>query len=259
MIIIILLIIISVIALIICYWQFKKHSLVKLFESGNVLVSGLKGRGKDMLFCIVVNARKRDYISNVNYSNPNKKYKCFPLDLKVWELSGNTYTDMVDGTIKRYVYPYPDGIDYYISDAGIYFPAQYQAELVKKYKSAPMFQALSRHLGDCAVHCNVQVIPRVWDKIREQSDIYIRMHNCKVFLRKFVFLTAYTYTNVDSCTAAIVPPFFGLGKRSRELKLSFEIAHGQIKKYSFLCRIPYKYDSRRFKRLLENNLIDYEN
>ncbi len=250
---------IGLIALLFVIFKIKKRAFVKLFESGNVIVSGLRGRGKDLAFCLVVNSRKRDYISNIQYSDPKKRYKRFPLDLKVWELSGNTYTDMISGEIKKYVYPYPDGLDYYISDAGIYFPSQYQSELCKKYKSAPMFQALSRHLGESNVHCNVQNMPRLWDKIREQSDIYVRMDKCKFIGKtKFFFLRAYSYASEESCVKAIVPPRFGVGKVAREAKYNFEIAHGKITKFSFIARLPYNYDSRRFKKLLENNLKDYE-
>lgn len=251
-------VLLGIIALIAVISLIQKRRFVKLFDEGNVIVTGLRGRGKDLAFCIVVNARKRDYISNIQYSNPKKRYKRFPLDLKVWELAGNTYTDLVSGEVKKYVYPYPDGLDYYISDAGIYFPSQYQSELVKKYKSAPMFQALSRHLGDCNVHCNVQNLNRLWDKIREQSDIYVRMHKCKVFPFKLCHVTSYVYENADSCANGIVPPRFGIGKIARESKFNFETAHGKIQKISFFARLPYDYDSRRFKVLLENNLKDYE-
>ena len=257
---IILLCILGVFALIFIISAIKKRAFVKLFDGGNVIVTGLRGRGKDLAFCLVVNARKRDYISNIQYSDPRKKYKRFPLDLKVWELSGNTYTDMITGEVKTYVYPYPDGLDYYISDAGIYFPSQYQAELCKKYKSAPMFQALSRHLGDCNVHCNVQNMPRLWDKIREQIDIYVRMDKCSFIGKtKWCYVRAYSYSTEESCVKAVVPPHFGIGKVGREARYNFEIVHGKIKKYGFFARLPYNYDSRRFKKLLENNLKDYEN
>lgn len=177
---IILFIIIGVIALLLIINAIRKRIFVKCFSRGNVMVSGMRGRGKDMAFCIVINAKKKNYISNVQYSNPKKRYQRFEFDTKVWELAGNEYNDLIKGTIKPYTYPYPDGIDYYISDAGIYYPAQYQGELVKRYKSAPIFQALSRHLGDCNIHCNVQKQNRLWDKMREQSDIYIVMRRCIV-------------------------------------------------------------------------------
>ena len=237
-----------------------KRKFVKQFEKGNVLVSGMRGRGKDVAFCVVVNSRKRNYISNIQYSNPKKRYQRFNFDAKVWALSGNTYTDLIDNRIKTYSYPYPDGIDYYISDAGIYFPSQYQSELVKRYAGAPMFQALSRHLGDCNVHVNSQRQNRVWDKIREQSDIYIVMRGCHVMRFLKIALIRYTiYDNEESAEKQIKLPFFGLGKRARELKQSFLATHGAIKNGFFFTKIPYRFDSRRFKKILENNLEDYEN
>lgn len=256
---IIFFVLLGIFLLVFVWSKINKKRIVRLFEEGNVIVSGMKGRGKDLLFCIVINARKKNYISNVQYSSPKKKYQRFDADFKVWELSGNSYVDMVTGEIKQYVYPYPDGMDWYISDAGIYFPSQYQSELCKRYKSAPMFQALSRHLGDCAVHTNVQNMPRVWDKIREQSDIYIRMHRSKVFFGKLCYVCAYVYSQREACESGVVPPRFGIGKTAKQAKYNFEISHGKIQKISFFCKLPYKYDSRRFKKILENNCKDYEN
>lgn len=249
--------ILAVALIILIFSVVRKKQFVNLFKQGNVIVSGLRGCGKDMAFCIVVNARKKNYISNVQYSDDKKKYKCFPLDLKVWELAGNNYNNLVDGNVKRYVYPYPDDIDYYISDSGIYFPSQYQGELCKKYKAAPLFQALSRHLGDCNVHCNVQNMNRLWDKIREQSDIYVRMDSCKHVCGKIFRLKAYVYDNQESCINRIVPPRFGMGKVAKEARYNFEIQHGKIRKLAFFAKLPYRYDDRAFKRKLENGCIEY--
>lgn len=246
----------GVVALVWIYSFINKRRFVKLFEQGNCIVSGLRGRGKDMAFCIVINARKKNYISNVEYSSPKKKFKHFEFDENVWELAGNSYEDFADGTLKHYVYPYPDDIDYYISDVGVYFPSQYQKQLVQKYGSAPFFQALSRHLGDCNVHCNTQNMPRVWDKIREQSDIYIRMDGCKVLFKRLVFLRSYVYETEESCNARLVPPSFGIGSKGKDRRIQWETAHGKIKRISFFAKLPFSYDSRRFKRLLENGLKD---
>lgn len=241
-------------------WSFvNRRRFSSLFNHGNVIVSGMKGRGKDFAFCVVVNARKRNYISNVRYSDPKKKFQCFDLDLKVWDLAGNTYTDLVDGKIHKYVYPYPDGIDYYISDAGIYFPAAYYTALNKKYPSAPMFQALSRHLGDASVHCNCQVQTQLWDKIRLQSDTFIVMKGCTRIFGKLFFLRSVVYDNAESAEKQVNVPRFGIGKNGRLAKDNFEIAHGHMYKLRFFCKLPYRYDSRRFKRILENNCKDYEN
>lgn len=250
----IVLVSILLICLLIFINSVKIKKLVSIFDSGNVIVSGMRGRGKDMLFCLIVNRRKRDYISNVQYSDPkNKKFHCFPLDLKVWKLAGNSYQDLVSGSPAPYVYPYPDDIDYYISDSGVYFPAQFATELSKRYKSETMFQALSRHLGNANVHCNVQNPNRLWDKIREQSDLYLRMDRCKVFkCLKLVHLVSYSYELYDSFEKGLTVPWFGIGKKAKECKNAFMIQHGQIKKYSVWFNIPFIYDDRRFKHILEN-------
>lgn len=70
--------------------------------------------------------------------------------------------------MKAYEYPYPDGTDIYIADAGIYFPSQFCNELNRDYKYFPTFMALTRHLGEANVHFNVQNLNRVWDKIRSK-------------------------------------------------------------------------------------------
>lgn len=257
---IITIILIGILLTIVIINSFKSRKFVKLFKEGNTIVSGLRGRGKDLAFCYVINKRKENYISNVNYSNPKLKYKRFEFDTKVWELAGNTYEDLTDGTVKKYSYPYPDGIDYYISDSGIYFPAQYHKELDKRYKSAPLFQALSRHLGDCNIHCNTQKQNRLWDKIREQSDIYIVMKKA-VFIpkTKIFYLKATTYTKAETAEAQIKKPWFGIGKKARENKIIWESQNGEVKNINFIGKLRYNYDSRRFKKILENEVKDYEN
>lgn len=255
----VILVVIALFLLIFIYNFVRQRQFVSLFSKGNVMVSGLRGRGKDLAFCYVINKRKRNYISNVQYSNPKCRYKRFDFDTKVWELAGNDFKSLVDGDIKSYVYPYPDGIDYYISDAGVYFPAQYQSELVKRYKGAPMFQALSRHLGDCNIHTNTQSQNRLWDKLREQSDIYLVMRRALFIPKtKFFLLTAYLYSSEEAAEKQIIPPRFGFGKEAKSAKYNFEITHGKIKRITFFARLPYSYDSRRFKKILENNCVDYE-
>ena len=154
-----IIILIIVVFLILFFISIKnKHKIVKLFGDGNVTVTGLRGRGKDMIFCVVVNSRKKDYISNVRYSSPNKKFKWIEFDPKDWDLNGNTYENFINNDLNFYEYKYSDRTDYYISDCGVYFPSQYQNELVKKYKSAPLFQALSRHIGKCKKYFSKMII-----------------------------------------------------------------------------------------------------
>lgn len=239
--------------------RIHQRKIIKIFKAGNTTVSGLRGKGKDLLFCWVINKRKENYISNINYSDERKKFKRFDFDTKVWELAGNTYKNLAEGNTKQYTYPYPDGIDYYISDAGVYFPSQYHKELDQRYKGAPMFEALSRHLGDCNVHTNTQRQGRLWDKMREQSDQYIVMRGANFFLKKFFILKLSIYTKEESAESQIKKPHFGIGKNGRNARMAFEAANGEITNIWFISKLPYNYDSRRFKKILENGLKDYEN
>lgn len=228
----------------------NKRKIIKQFKQGNVLVSGLKGQGKDLLFCWIVNKRKENYISNVEYSDPKKKYKCFKFNTKVMNIGGNTYESFINNEVREWEYPYPDGIDYYISDAGIYFPAQSHKELDKNFKGAPLFEALLRHLGDCNFHTNSQRQNRVWDKIREQSDQFIVMTGATVKLG-FIIIRWTEYSKVESAEAQLKKPKFGIGKNARMVKQSFEANNGTIKNRWLIGRLPYNYDSRRFKKIIE--------
>lgn len=226
--------------------------IIKLFNKGNVSVCGLRGTGKDMLFANVAIRRKLPYVSNTNYGGD-----CIEFDPSVLDCN-NTWRNFIDGTLSRYVYPYVDGTDFYIADGGIYFPSQYQGDLCKHYGYLSTFMALSRHLGDCNVHYNVQNLNRMWDKIREQSDIYIRCCWCKVILG-FVFQKVVIYEKYESAVNR-VPPF----RLRRPLinpdrlqtwevqKQSYEIAHGSVKPRLLIYRNKSKYNTRIFKEVLAN-------
>lgn len=155
--------------------------IIRLFEDGNVCVTGLRGRGKDMLLANVTQRRQKPYVSNTDYGGV--RYPFIPND---FNCAGNTYKEFISGDLYPYVFPFPDGTDIYIADAGVYFPAQYCNELNRDYGYFATFMALSRHLGKSNVHFNVQNLNRCWDKIREQSDIYIMCNKC-VVLFGFVF------------------------------------------------------------------------
>ena len=130
--------------------------IIKLFEAGNVSVCGLRGRGKDMLFSNVAVRRKLPYVCNTNYGGEHIPFN--PLD---YDCGGNTYENFLTGKVFYYKYPHCDGTDVYISDAGVYFPSQYNGELNKRYGYISTFMALSRHLGECNVHFNAQNLNRV--------------------------------------------------------------------------------------------------
>lgn len=246
----------------------------KYFKQGNVCVTGLRGAGKDMLFANVVARDKRPYISNVDYKV--KKAVYIPLDFSRLNPKNN-YQQFISGEIVPYDYPYPENVDIYVSDAGIYFPSQFCNELNKLYREMPVFQALSRQLGDCNFHVNVQNLNRCWDKIREQSDIYIACQKCLVLgntflgklpiigrlVKNIVIQTFIVYDKYQSCLDRVKPyqhikiPF-SLNSEARaqykskdlEMHRKFKQDYGTVIKKIAIYKNKSQYDTRLFKSLL---------
>lgn len=227
--------------------------ILKLFRAGNVCVCGLRGRGKDMLMSNVVVRRDMPYVSNVDYGGDHIDFD--PLN---YACGGNTFEEFINGDLNPYVYPHEDGTDIYVSDAGVYFPSQYCKELNKRYGFLSTFMALSRHLGECNFHFNVQNLNRVWDKIREQSDIYIMCNRCIVLFGKLVVQKVTVYEKYESAVDR-VPPYRAPNIRmnsDRKLSLSMEkqryrTAHGEIKPMLLMYVNRSNYDTRVFKHMLE--------
>lgn len=229
------------------------RSIIKLFEDGNVCVTGLRGRGKDMLFANVVARRKKPYISNINY-----KCGCIfhPLNLSSLD-PRNNYTNFITGRVRSYLFPYDDGTDVYISDVGVYFPSQYCGELNRDYKSLPVYMALSRQLSANNVHINVQNLNRAWDKLREQSDSYIYCRWCKVLFGLFVIQKVTIYEKYESCLARMEEPKLSVPLCNRVARTNakmyldqFRNAHGRIKSRVLFYINRSDYDTRHFRALL---------
>lgn len=231
-------------------------TIIKQFIRGNVSVCGLRGDGKDMLIANVIIRRDKPYVSNVDYGGQH-----FDLDFSELDIGQNTYKHFISNCVNQYVYPFPDGTDIYLSDAGVYFPSQYCNELNKLYPHFAVFQALSRHVGDCNFHFNVQNLNRVWDKIREQSDIYILCRGCKV-VHGVVFQRVTIYDRYQSALERQRPlqlprPVF-TNKETRMMRkiqlAQYEATHGMIRDGILIYRNRSKYDTRRFKKMLEEGL-----
>jgi hypothetical protein len=225
-------------------WRF----VLRCFNDGNVIVTGLRGRGKDVLFSLVTNSSKCKFISNIDYTGDNRY---LPFKLEDISVGGNTFNNFIQDKVVPYNYPYADGIDYYISDAGIYFPSQEFSQLNKFYPSVPVFQALSRHLGDCNFHCNVQNLNRLWDKIREQADTYLLCSKCKVRFKRFVFMTVYYYDRYQSCVDRVKPMKKRWGRLGKIEYDKFVGQYGQIRRLKIWGYLRHDYDSRRFKTILK--------
>lgn len=226
----------------------------KLKFKRNVMISGERGTGKDMLFANVIARRKQKaYISNTDYKLKHKLY--IPLELDKLMI-GNDYRNFITDTIRHYTYMYPDGIDIYLADCGVYFPAQYCNELNRDYKDITAFLALSRHLGACNVHTNCQALNRVWDKLREQSTTYINCRRCFV-IGKLVIQSVRIYERYDSAVNQIQPfrAPFTLDRQKKALiesqRVNYVNQHGRIQTKLLVYVNKSKYDTRMFKDKLE--------
>lgn len=162
------------------------------------------------------------------------------------------------GDLKRYVYPYEDNVDVYISDCGIYLPAQYCNELNKKYPYFPTMLGLSRHLG-FRVHSNSQAIGRMWDKLREQSETYILCRKCTV-IGKLVIQTVTLYDKYESAENRIKPckitvPLSANAEARQSAKQyldNFENQHGKVQNKLLIYINKSNYNTRIFREMLAN-------
>lgn len=224
------------------------------FHRGNVCVTGLRGTGKDVLFGNVINRRNLPYLSNLDYGGAYHK-----LDFKILNLGGNTYDTMINNPL-FYEWEYPYDTDIYLSDVGVYFPAQYCNELNRKYPSVPYFLALSRQVAHNNVHFNVQNLNRAWDKLREQSDLYITCNWCKVIFG-IVFQKITIYSKYQSCVDRVPPcrikiPWFNKDRiQKAEIEREhYRIAYGDVSSHILIYRNKSQHDTYYFEKLLKEGI-----
>lgn len=241
------------------------RKIVKMFKKGSVCVTGLRGTGKDVIMGNVAVRRKIPYVSNLNYGGT-----CYPFDYNEIDLK-NSYDDILKCTPNKYVWPYEEGTDLYISDVGVYFPSQYCNQLNRDYQSFPYYMALSRQISKNNVHINVQNLNRAWDKIREQSDIYIRCLWCKVLFAKKNKITGFKtggiviqkitiYDKYEACLNRVKPcrvkiPLLA----NREMRLryqmhidQFEEKNGKVKNAYLIYINKSSHDTYYFKSFFES-------
>lgn len=242
--------------------RFKK--IIKMFEQGNVCVCGLRGTGKDMLTANVVARRKKPYVSNIDYNSKNCEFQ--ELNFDKIDCGKNDYRNLIYNNhkypIHYYKYPYHAGSDIYISDVGIYFPAQYCSELNRDFKYLPTYFALSRQVSHNNVHINVQNLNRCWDKIREQSDLYIRCRGCVVIFG-FVLQKVTIYDKYQSCLDRVEPcsiqmPLFKSKETKAQIDMyldKFRNTYGDIKTRFLFYRNKSNYDTYYFEKLFEKGVI----
>jgi hypothetical protein len=232
--------------ILIIYFRSKTKQLIKYFESSSVIVFGKKGKGKDLVFQHVIKNRKKPYYSNIPYG-----YKYTPLEIKNLDLSPNTFNEFILGKITKVENTLNDSQDFYISDAGVYLPSQYHGLLDKTYMSLPIYYALSRHLNLMNIHINTQALNRVWDKLREQADTYIRVYRTiKIF--NLFFTSMIIYDKYQTAKLELLPMKRKFGNEyNNAMFRQYEATNGEIKKLTICTRKKIlKYDTRYFKSII---------
>jgi hypothetical protein len=122
--------------------------------------------------------------------------------------------------------------------------------------------ALSRQLGLCNVHCNSQYIGRVWDKLREQGDVYIKCNFCKVLFGKLVVQKVTIYEKYESCANNVMPLRLRVSIFNKNAKPFAQIektkflnANGKIKPMLLIYFNKGKYNTRAFKDMLKGGVL----
>lgn len=89
----------------------------------NVMIFGEIGTGKDLLMANIIARRKsKYYISPFDYKITNKIFKKHWIKLDVRRLClDNNYRNFINSDTNLYFYPYPEKVDIYLPDVGVYF------------------------------------------------------------------------------------------------------------------------------------------
>lgn len=222
--------------------------LLSNFQKQNCIVFGRKGTGKDLLFSEIVRKRKAKHYSNIIYDNNTEL-----ISLKDVSAGNNTFQTLIAGDYKPFVSKFGEKKDIYISDAGIYLPSHMDTYLSKLYPSFPVAYALSRHLWNNNIHCNVQALNRVWIKIREQADFYVKVHRTYTFLKFFGFLIVKitTYDRYDTALRELQPMKTRYSREQRAVADIETTQRGDIRTMFLPIKIKkIKYNTRYFKDLL---------
>lgn len=223
--------------------------LIDYFKESSVIVYGPKGTGKDLLFQKVIYLkRKKPYLANISYG-----YKCNIEPIKSLSVAPNSFESFINEKIttinKKDNY---EGLDYYISDAGVFLPAQYNGALNKNYYSLPIFYALSRHLYGMNIHMNSQYLNRAWNMLREQADRFIRCVN-KVKTPFGIIAKIRMYDKYESACKNLLPmrkPFI-LNRFGQAIYKQYIATNGEIKTRHYFMRYKnIKYDTRVFHKIV---------
>lgn len=244
--IIILAIILVAVILVVIYFKKTNKMLKTIFENSSTYTFGAKGKGKDLLYQKVIHLRKAPYYSNIFYGGYYKH-----LSLKAMNVEPNTFQNMITDDVKKINTYLLEQCDLYISDAGIYLPNFEDNTLNKQYPSMPIFIAVQRHLLSSNTHVNSQAYGRVWKKIREQADFYIKALRV-IKLPGVLLCKIRIYDKETSAEQDLRPLQKKLFKKNLETSEDYYAKNGLIvERYYLISKRHIKYDTRAFKRVFK--------
>jgi hypothetical protein len=245
---IIILIIGTIIFLVLFRSNLNKQFIINQFKKNNMIVFGKKGSGKDLLFQWVINRYKKQHYSNIIYNQ-----KTLPIKLINLSLFPNTFDNMINDKVEKVVPNLNEKTDIFISDGGIYMPSHYDSQLSKMYPSLPIFYALQRHLYNSNTHINTQALSRIWIKVREQADGYIKMQHTIVILG--IYIQSFTYyEKYETALMSINPMPKPFNPLNQQLYNQFVATNGMIKNMMvFGFKNEIKYNTRHFYKVFFKN------
>lgn len=240
-----IIILIIILVIVIKYRSFRRF-LINNFKTCNVVVSGKKGKGKDILFQYIINARKDFYYSNISYGGKHKI-----VALKDISCSPNTYQELINDKVEKQPHIFKENKDFYISDGSNFLPSQMDSTLHKKFPSMPIFYSLSRHLYNCNIHVNCQSYDRLWKALREQADLYITVKGTiKIFN---IFITRMVaYEKLESAKCGLLPMRKRIGNKYSKAQYDKYVAENGLIKVGFIIttKRKLKYDTRAFEKIM---------
>lgn len=242
-----------IIALIFISNKKKINIILTIFRSGNTIVAGHKGTGKDLLFNMVICKREQAgerHAANIKYTD--KTRIAHPREYAIDELN---YEHFITGNYPIISKHFIEEEDYYISEAGLSLPS-WQHSKLEKYKGTknlPITMALSRQLGNFNIHANAQAFNRIWDKLREQADYNIWTERCRVRFGIAV-QTLIIYSRAESALQHIQPyearrNFLGMKNKEDLIRaVQHNARYGYIERLTVFYRYPKasKYNTRDF-------------
>lgn len=237
------------------FWYGSKD-IIAMFRTGNVIVAGHKGRGKDLLFQYVIAAREKAgeiHAANIHYTKQTTERP-----ISYYTLKSNGLKNFVSGKFEHEMQEFVQREDYYISDAGIHLPAHDHARLQKEYPMLPTVYALSRHLGEFNIHANAQEFCRIWDKLREQGDYFIYCEKARVIFGRLAIQRVILYDRYETAISHIQPyvvkrsfPFFRASAEDLARAHDFNAKYGYVRRIWFWHILPKDhYDTRAFYKKL---------